>query len=143
MSHARQQIREALATVVTGLTSTGSRVYQSRMRAQESLPCLLVVTNNESIAQADFDNQLEHTLSLVITGVAKAAANVDDALDTIAAEVETAIGSLNSLGGKVRGLALESIETDFDDTLEQPVGLVNLGYRCTYFTNAGVPGTTL
>jgi hypothetical protein len=143
MSHARQQIREAFATVVTGLASTGSRVFQSRMRAQETLPCLLVVTNDETIVPADFDNKLEHSLAIVVSGVAQAAANVDDTLDTIALEVETAVGSLNYLGGKVKGLSLESITTEFDDSLQQPVGLINLGYRCTYYTNAGVPGTTV
>ncbi|MBK8772501.1 MAG: hypothetical protein IPM06_19045 [Rhizobiales bacterium] len=38
MAHARQAIREAAATLLTNLTTTGSRVFQSRMAPQESLP---------------------------------------------------------------------------------------------------------
>ena len=49
MAHARQTIREAAATKVTGLTSTSTRVFQSRMVPQETLPCLLVATNDEEI----------------------------------------------------------------------------------------------
>lgn len=143
MAHARKLIREALATVVTGLTTTGSRVFQSRMRPQDDLPCLIVVTNDESIDRAGIGDELEHSLEIVVTGIAKAADNVDDTLDTIAEEVEIAIGANNSLGGRVRGLDLRNLQTEFDDSLEQPVGLVRLGYRATYFTNAGVPGTTL
>lgn len=143
MAHARQQIREALAAVVTGLATTGAAVFQSRMRAQEALPCLLVTTLDESVERTGIGDELERDLEVAVIGVAKAAANVDDTLDTIAAEVETAIGPNNTLGGLVRGLELRSVSIEFDDELEQPVGTVRLTYRCTYFTTAGVPGTTL
>lgn len=143
MAHARTAIRAAFAAAVTGLTSTGSRVFKSRMRAQDALPCLLVTTGDEQIARADMDDLEERELDVEVLGVAKAAADVDDALDTIAAEVETAIGPDNTLGGLVKRLHLVGLRPEFDDELEQPVGLVRLTYRCTYFTNAGVPGTTL
>jgi hypothetical protein len=143
MSHARQAIREAVATAVTGLASTGARVFQSRMRAQEDLPCLQVATNGEEISREDLDALEERDLEVEIIGVAKAAGDVDDDLDDIAAEVETAIGANNTLGGRVKRMHLTGIRIEFDDELEQPVGLIRLTYRCTYFTNAGVPGTTL
>lgn len=143
MAHARRQIREAIAAVVTGLASTGSRVFQSRMRAQEALPCLLVVTHDEQIERTGLGDELERQVDVEITGVAKAAANVDDALDAIAEEVETAIGPNNALGGLVRATELRSLKTELDDELEQPVGLIRLAYRCTYFTPAGAPGTPL
>ena len=31
MSHARQKIRDAVVTLVTGLTTTGSRVFDTRL----------------------------------------------------------------------------------------------------------------
>lgn len=141
--HARQAIRQAAAAAVTGLASTGARVFQSRMRAQEALPCLLVTADDERIDRADMDALEERELEVVILGVAKAAADVDDALDTIAEEIETAIGANNTLGGRVKRMHLAALRPEFDDELEQPVGLIRLTYRCTYFTNAGVPGTTL
>lgn len=141
--HARQAIREAAAAAVTGLASTGSRVFQSRMRAQDALPCWLVTTNGEVVERADLGDLQERDLEIEFVGVAKAAANVDDTLDTMAEEAEVAIGANNTLGGRVKRMHLVRLQVEFDDELEQPVGLVHLTYRCTYFTNAGVPGTTL
>lgn len=143
MPHARQAIREAVATAVTGLATTGSRVFQSRMRAQDALPCLLVTTDGESITE-EISGVQQRELEIRITGVAKAAANVDDTLDTIASEVETAVQAAGTLGALVSiPPTLTAISTDFDDSLEQPVGEIALTFRSTYFTNAGAPGTTL
>lgn len=141
--HARQSIREAVATAVTGLATTGSRVFQSRMRAQESLPCLLVTTNDESVDRVGVENEMERVIEIQITGLAQSASGLDDTVDTIAEEVETAIGANPTFGGKVRGMQLSGIAVDFDDSLQQPVAAVTLRYRATYFTNAGTPGTTL
>jgi hypothetical protein len=141
--HARQAIRQAAAAAVTGLAATGTRVFQSRMRAQDTLPCLLVTASDEEISREDLGDIEQRDLEVEIAGVAKAAADVDDALDAIAEQVETALGPDNSLGGLVKRMHLARLRIEFDDELEQPVGLVRLIYRCTYFTNAGVPGTTL
>ena len=50
MAHYRQQIRERVATTLTGLTTTGSNVFQSRVYPIENteLPCLLIYTREES-----------------------------------------------------------------------------------------------
>jgi hypothetical protein len=138
MPHARQTIREATATLVTSLTSTGTRVFQSRMvPTAATLPCLLVTTNDEEIEAGAFEKQLDRRLSVQIIGVAKAAsASLDDALDTIAAEVETAIGT--NLKYELR-----AITVDFDESLEKPTGRITLDFSYRYFTNAGAPGTTL
>lgn len=137
MSHARQQIREQVATLVTGLATTGSRVHQSRMRP-DALPCLLVTTNDEEIEPGTVGNLRQRLLDLVITGYAKAGDTLDDALDTIAAEVEVALAN-----GYADRAELTRIEVDFDDSLEKPVGSIALTYRITYFTAAGSPGTLI
>lgn len=136
MAHARQTIRESAATLLTGLTSTGSRVFQSRIVPQTTLPCLLVMTDAEEIAPGAFEKQLERRLTLTVVGVAKAGSTLDDNLDTIAAEVETALGSDYRY-------ELTGIDVDFDETLEKPAGRIVLTYAYRYFTNAGAPGTVL
>jgi len=136
MAHARQAIREAAATLLGGLATTGARVFQSRMPPQESLPCLLVMTDGEEITWGAFEKQLDRRLTLTIVGLAKATANVDDTLDTIAAEVETALGS--DLKYELTGIAV-----DFDETLEKPAGRIVLTFGIRYFTTAGAPGTVL
>lgn len=141
--HARQAIREAAAAAVTGLALTGARVFQSRMRAQEDLPCLLVTTNEERVDRPDIGELEERDVEIEFLGVAKAAADVDDTLDSIAEQVETALGANHTLGGRVKRMQLTALRPEFDDELEQPVGLMRITYRATYYTNAGVPGTPL
>ena len=137
MAHARQTIREAAATRLTGLTSTGTKVFQSRMVPQESLPCLLVTTNDEEVVPGTIGNIIERRLDLHVTGYAKQSATVDDALDTIAAEVETAMATF-SYRNELQGIAV-----DFDEHLEKPVGMIRLSFLVTYLTATGTPGTPL
>ena len=137
MAHARQTIREAAATLLTGLTTTGSRVFQSRAAPQESLPFLLITTNDEEIVPGTIGNLIERQMELVVTGYAKQTSTVDDVLDTIAAEVETA------MAGFTYRNALKSLAVDFEETLEKPVGLIRLAFVCTYLTATGTPGTPL
>jgi hypothetical protein len=144
-THARRQIREAAATLVTGLSTTGTNVRQSRMHpAQDAgLPLLLVTTNDEIIVPGSISVLQERDVELLITGFAKSASTLDDTLDAIALEVETAMATAPTLGGKCSGMELRSIKVDFDDETDKPVGRIALDYRITYFVNAGAPGTIL
>ena len=143
MPHVRRQLREAAAALVTGLGTTGTRVFQSRMRPQSdtALPCLLVATNDEAISPASIDDHYERSLTLSIKGIAKASASLDDTLDQIALEVETALAGDPDFGNLAAGLQLRGIQIDFDDTTDKPVGVITLDYAITYFTAAGSPGS--
>ena len=137
MSHARTQIREAVAALVTGLATTGARVFQSRMRPQgeANLPCLLVTTDNEQI-DSTVDAILLRDLSVSIRGFAMGNTTLDDTLDQIALEVETAMAS------NPRAI-FERVEIDFDDELEKPVGAITLTYRIQYYTTAADPAVMI
>lgn len=134
MPHVRQQIRSHIATLLTGLTTTGSKVFKSRMRPQDQLPCLLVTTQDEDI-ETGASGTTDRSLQLVVRGFAKGNSTLDDTLDQIALEVETVMAT--------EGYDLRKIEIDFDDELEKPVGSVSLHYQILYFTPAGNPGTKL
>ena len=144
MPHARKTLREAIAAAVTGLALTGARVHQSRMRPQreDALPCLLVETNDEEIAEG-IDSKQQRSLSVVITGMAKSTVTLDDTLDQIALEIETAMDADSTFGGTCSGSTLVNIKISFDDTTDKPVGQISLEYRATYFVSAGSPGTIL
>lgn len=133
MSHARTQLREQVATLVTGLATTGDRVYQSRMRPADGQPFLLVTTNEEDITPGSIGGLYQRRLVLQVRGFAKGGATLDDTLDQIALEVETALAASRA--------ELDRIEIDFDDELEQPVGVITLTYQMTYFTAATDPAT--
>lgn len=146
MSHVRQQIREAAATLLTGLTTTGARVFQSRIYPlrDADLPCLLISTDDEQIEHenAVTGGELARELTITVRGIAKATANLDDALDAIAEQVEPVLNGV-TLGGKVKRCNLQSIKVEMDDVLEKPAGIITLEYRALYFTSPGSPGSAL
>lgn len=139
VTHVRQLIRQAAATAVTGLTTTGTKVYQSRLHTlrDSNLPCLLINTDDEEIdAGMGLHNRM---LQLKIRAVAKATADLDDALDTMAAEIETALAPGFTAGGKKLFPTLTSIQVDMVDELEKPAGVITLAYLVPYFTAPGAP----
>ena len=145
MPHIRRTLREAVATAVTGLTTTSTRVYQSRMRpmGEALLPCLMVTVDRTQVDEFLQNNQ-QRTFTVVVRGMAKATATLDDTLDQIALEVETALEAAGTLAGLVPGgLNLERDEVDFDDTLEKPAGVIVLEFRAVCFTRAGAPGAVI
>jgi hypothetical protein len=80
--HVRQRIREQVATTVTGLATTGSNVFQSRVYSlsDDVLPALLVYSVSET---SDIDSMgpigsLTRSLSLSIEGYVKNVSDYDD-----------------------------------------------------------------
>lgn len=147
MSHVRQQIREALATAVTGLATTGSRVYQSRIYpvSDSKLPCLLVNTDDESIETLTSNTtpMLERRLTAQVRAVAKASSDLDDTLDQIMAEVEAALGAAGVLSALAKSVSLSGIRVEMDDALEKPVGVASMEYQISYYTASNAPQTAL
>ena len=135
-THLRTSLRDAMATAVTGLTSTGSRVHKSRLYpvAADALPCLLVACGEQEQLQQ------ERTLLMTVRGMAKATGDLDATLNQIALEVEAAVQAAGMLGGKVDDVTLIEIRTDVDDSMDKPVGVIELTYRLIYFTVAGAAG---
>lgn len=149
-NHVRQQIREALGTVLSGLTTTAARVYQSRIYPLEDgdLPCLLVATDQESITpQTSVANPvLERQLKITVRAVAKTTSNLDDMLDTMIKEVETAVNATeaaNTLGGLVTEITLENIEIELSAEAEKPVGQALMTFNATYYTQAAAPDISI
>ena len=144
-NHLRQQIREAIATRLSGLATTGTRVYQSRLHplADSNLPCLLVNTDSEEIATLTLQPHpvMERNMTLLVRCVAKIVANLDDTLDTMLKEVETALGTVAdpTYGGLVKSMVPTAINIEMDDALEKPVGIASLSYLITYYTADGSP----
>lgn len=147
-NHVRQQIREAVATALTGLTTTGARVFQSRTRplAESDLPCLRIDTNDERVVEMSpmSGGPMAREIDVVVSGVAMATANLDDTLDTIAAEVETVLlGGSQSLSGKAKAIVLNRLGVELDDSAQKPVGVMRLEFTITTLTAKGSPTTAL
>lgn len=149
MSHARTQIRTSAANTVTGLATTGSKVFKSRMRPvdDDELPCLLVYCDDEpNIARQTVGKtpRLSRELLLVVKGLAKNSAALDDELDAMCKEVEVAIAANLTLGGLVRdGVWLTSINTTMNEEMEKPCGEIVMTFSATYSTNSNAPEVAL
>ena len=149
MTHVRQQIRERIATNVTGLTPTGARVYQSRVYNLEAanLPGLLVYSNNETSERDTMgilaNQDLDRTLELVIEGYASTASNLDDVLDLIAEEVETAVAADPTCNGLSKDLYLSETTISLTGEGDSPAGVLALTFEVSYRTTTTAPGTAL
>ena len=142
-NHVRQQIREAVATVVTGLSTTGSRVYQSRMyELQETdLPCLTITTDGDTreYLSAHHPAQVEVNVNVRISGYARAISNLDDTLDTISKEVEVA------MAGSSLADFIELAGTRIEESVagNQPVGIVEMFYKIKTYVMNNAPDVVL
>lgn len=135
--HLRQQIREAVVTAVTGLTTTAGRVHDSRVYKLETLPALAVYALSEPV---EYDTQQRprgqtRELELVVEGFAKATASLEDTLDTIAKEVEAALTADVTRGGLAKDTLLTLTETPpIEGGANKPHGVVRLTWLIEYRT---------
>jgi hypothetical protein len=147
MSHARQQIRDAVVTAVTGLATTGSNVFRTRIHPldQQSLPALLVYTLEEA-SEADAmgaSRSLLRSLRVAIDAVVQQVTDLDDLLDDIAAEVETAVDSNAALNGLVRDITLDSSSITKSGEGEQSALGLRLVFTALYRTRRSAPETLI
>jgi hypothetical protein len=141
--HVRKQLREAVATALTGLATTGSRVYQSRVYPVQAaeLPCLLVYALSESATEetVEADPTVRRDVEIRVEARAAAAADLDDTLDQVAKEVETALAAGVTVGGQGVELAYEGVEISLAEEGDKPHGEAAMNFRAVLFTQSGVP----
>ena len=136
MAHLRQSIRERIATDVTGLSTTGSNVFQSRFYPVEdaSLPCLLVYTTSEEseVTEIASPRPMTRLLNVIVQGVVGTATNPDDTLDTISKEIEVAMASDVTINDLADNSFLSSTDIEFNADGAKPIGTVMLNYVVEY-----------
>lgn len=142
-NHLRRQIREAAGTALTGLSTTGANVFQSRVRpvAENKLPCLLISSEEESsdMASIGYPRLMQRSLTLSVKAVAKATANLDDTLDQICKEVEVALAADPTLGGVAKDLRLAETRIGIDAESDKPVGVADMLWQADYYTTENAP----
>lgn len=139
--HARKQIRDAVATAITSLTTTGANVYKSRVYPHDTLPCLSVYTLNERVVQDLTVGSKQHrVMPLVIEARVKQNDTLDEELDKIAAEIETAITTNAPLLALLKGLELSTTDIELvGGEEEKPCGLMTLVFDVEYRVNETDP----
>ena len=146
MSHAHTQIRDAAVLALTGLTSTGARVYPNRMfpLADANLPGLRVFLNDESVSTDTIHSPPVQTrnVQLVVECCAKESTDLDEACDTMQDEVETAIAGGITVGTMTLYPLLTASRYDFEGG-GVPVGVKRLVFDTEFFTLANAPDTLI
>ena len=117
MAHLRKQIRDDVVTTLTGLSTTGSKVYASRVypMAAANLPGLCVYAKSEEVETTTITRPRTQvrTLTLSVEGFAVATSGLDNTLDAVSLEMEEALAtdpSCSSLA-KDTGLKLSRLST--------------------------------
>lgn len=138
MAHLRNQIRDAVVTRLTGLSTTGSNVFRSRIYPLENnkLPGLCIFTKSEATT---FDTltrprSISRVLEIGVEAYVKAISNYDNTLDTIAVEVEEAIASDVTFSNLAKDTQVTSFDADFSGDGEQPVAIGRFTVEVIYRT---------
>ena len=142
MAHKRTSIRNNVTSTLTGLTTTGSNVFESRIYPNElaKLPLLNIYSNSETSELASI-GKLDRSLEIMVEGFAKATSNVDEALDTIAKEVEVALANDLTRGGHAKETFLTSTDFELESIANQQIGVVKLNFTVRYITTKVNPET--
>jgi hypothetical protein len=154
-NHARQQIREAVATLLKATPVTWGAVFETRLPTSRAvMPFLMVFSDGES-SEAVSDNNpgiYQRDLSLIIAGRLRLPGNndtetVEDRMDALAAEVETKLTFTALLATLTQLKALRLVSTEMvvvtsDDGAPQHAE-VTLAFVAQYFTQEGTPSTLM
>lgn len=142
MALAAQQVVAELVSRLTPVAATAGRVYPSRTwpLADADLPAWLVYVASESVEQVGLDGDLhQHTPTIACRAVTAATADLDQALNALAAVGLAALFA----APRPWGLRLAGINRTTASQGESRLGFVTLLVECEYYANASAPETIL
>jgi hypothetical protein len=132
VSHARAQIRQQVATLLTA--AVGSRVYINPHEdiAADQMPAYVITTPDETIE--NLMNRRERTLTVQVECIG---IGIDEA-DDITVNVENALDD-SSLGNLVTDWALSSTLFTFTRDQAKQIASAKLTFSCKYMTSMTDP----
>lgn len=148
MPHVRQQIIDEIGTTLTGLTTTGARVYPSRVDplSGSEVPGLLIYDTEDTPddEQSTLIHQYRNAI-IVIEAFATGAAGdaVSQTLNTIASEIEVAIFGDVTRGNIALGTFYRQTSKTYDSEAAVVAGVMRMEFSVDYMTETGVPDTPI
>jgi hypothetical protein len=146
VSHARQQIREKVAAILT-TANAAAVISQSRVYPlpPNSTTVALIYTNLETVFETTLTSprKLTRELTLVIEAVARKVNDLDDQLDSLCQVIENAIGNNNTLDGLVKDCILTDTTITHDFSGDAPIGNARMQFRVLYRTAENVSQTLI
>nr|BAR35091.1 Phage minor tail protein U [uncultured Mediterranean phage uvMED] len=147
MAHARKAIRDNIKTTLSGLTTTGTNVYQSRVypMAASRLPGILIYNKIEETEYRTVNSpRLQERVSTFnIEVYVKGTANFDDSLDQICLEIEEALSVDLTRGGNAEDTRITTFEADFNGDGDQPVAVALLTVEVRYQARENNPDVSI
>ncbi len=140
MTHARQQIREAIvAAIKNAVPEVSERVYPNRVKVlrDELLPAICVYTLDET-QERQTQEHVMRSLDLVVECYVKENDGYDVALDDIAVGVEAAIKVVSDAGDVVQFINPVSHEVTLQGEAEKIVAVLRISAQASYITAFGV-----
>jgi len=138
MAHVRKLIRDNIETTLTGLVTTGTNVYKTRVYpiAEDKLPGIAIYTREESTDHATITKPRTQIRNLVVSVevYVKALTDYDDELDQIALEIEEALYADQTRGGYAKDTMVTSFDCDFAGDGDQPVARATMQISVDYVT---------
>lgn len=133
--HLHKQIRAGTETALTGLTTSGSRVYANRAKAMgdNNLPGLRIMLQDEdaSVINLHDPQQQERDLALDVECCAKGTDTLDDVLDQMSKEVEVALAAGITIGSKKLFPTYQGMSLDLQQG-ELVIGVKRLRFNVNY-----------
>lgn len=140
--HLHKQIRAAIVTALTGLTTTSTRVYANRLQPLPDAlsPTLLITLDEETATPVTFHTNpiYERELRLTVAALVKATSALDDTLDLISKEVETALAGGITLSGRRLDFTYTGMSFD-DEQSDKPVGIKRMSFTVPFTAAANAP----
>ena len=152
--HVAKQVLDATVTACTGLSTTGTKVYRSRVHTmvETNLPALLIYAREDAMEeemigmQTDGKKGHHYLLTISIDAIEKDASETvaENNLFTIRKEVQIAMEADLTLGGKCKDLWLaEANIEDRTGSGDSPILTMMMSWNFIYRIKQGVPQTVL
>lgn len=141
MPLAAATVVDHIATRLRGATAAGQRVFTSRLWpiTDAELPAWRVVAGDEPVDYSTMSGLNRHSLTVQVTGLVRATADVDDAMHALAAQAMPLIFTAPN----PYGLQLDRISRDTPSDGEAALGAITLTVAATYYADPTAPETIL
>ena len=145
MTHRAETIMAAIVTTMTGLTTTGARVYRARayVLPKADANALAIFQGSDEVQDGSMFHRVRSLLTVNIETVAReATAQIDETLNTIRKEVAAAIGASTNLGlaFEVGALELKAEQPEISDEGDRPTGRMRIVLGINYWRDRLDPG---
>jgi hypothetical protein len=146
-AHVADQLQDAVIAALTGLTTTGARVFDEfdLPLARTDLPALNIrpVSDKVEAASLPAPRLLVCRLELEVTALVRSNASTRATLNQIRKEVAIALAMPCPAVPMAKTIALSAVDYVLDGSGERPIGQAAMTYELTYYVAENTPDVAL